>query len=138
MKEKQLTQKTCGSCVGLFFSKALIFAAQVTLCDKRHQNAFSHFFLCASTLKFPPHLFNLHGLLLCCQLVSRPPPEANQPKVAGCKRETLGAVRRTTCMKYKNKSLQLPEPQRHIHHWLKMQQAQLSTVSLSYSLSPSL
>lgn len=72
--------------------QAIIFAAQVAPCDKRHWDAF----IISSFV-----LLHLHP----------PPTAANQPTVAGCReRETLSAVMRTTWMKFKNKSLQLPEP----------------------------
>ena len=54
---------------------------------------------------FTPHPVHLHGLLLCCQLISHPPAPAKQPAVAGCEeRETLVAVRKRKGMKHRDKS----------------------------------
>lgn len=56
---------------------------------------FNHFSIVLLTFAFTLHPVNLHGLLLCCQLISRPPAQANQLAVAGCReRETLVAVKK--------------------------------------------
>lgn len=44
---------------------------------------FNHFSIVLLAFAFTPHPVNLHGLLLCCQLISHPPAPANQWAVAG-------------------------------------------------------
>lgn len=102
--------------------------------DKRHQNAFCHSRLCAPTLEFPPHLFNLHALLLCCQLASRPATAAKQPKVAACSRGRHGGggCQDDVHQILKQKLAASSTSEAH-SSFGKMQQAQLSTVSLSLS-----
>ena len=67
---------------------------------------FNHFSIVLLAFAFTPHPVNLHGLLLCCQLISHPPAPANQPAVAGCEEsETLVAVRKRKGMTHRDKSL---------------------------------
>lgn len=68
---------------------------------------FNHYTIVLLAFAFTPHPVNLHGLLLCCQLISHPPAPAEQPAVAGLRREreTLVAVRKRKGMKHRDKSL---------------------------------
>lgn len=48
---------------------------------------FNHYSIVLLAFAFTPRPVNLHGLLLCCQLISHPPASAEQPAVAGLQRE---------------------------------------------------
>lgn len=89
--------------LSLLLSKAFIPQHEQHHEIKDTEMFFNHFSIVLLAFAFTPHPVNLHGLLLCCQLISHPPTPANQPAVAGCTERV--AVRKRKGMKHRDKSL---------------------------------